>query len=145
MEADTSYDLGDSRRSECSNGARSDAQRNQRGVRNAYVEDSERGLARWNRLIERAGHSYRLRLPSARFRRTIGSWAGVPADLDGNIIEEAAFEAKRDEWLPSQADRAFVASLMQPVTEIGQIAGWIAPPERGIKGLPFDYEYVRRA
>ena len=114
-------------------------------MRNAYVEDSERGLARWNRLIERAGHAYRLHLPSARFRRTIGSWAGVPTDLDGNIVDDAVFAAKRDEWLPSHADRAFVASLMQPVTEIGQIAGWIAPPERGIKGLPFDYEYVRRA
>jgi benzoyl-CoA 2,3-dioxygenase component B len=32
---------------------------------------------------------------------------------------------------------------MQPVTERGKIAGWIAPPPRGIDGLPFDYEYVR--
>jgi benzoyl-CoA 2,3-epoxidase subunit B len=112
-------------------------------MRNAYVEDSERGLARWNRLIERAGYTDRLRLPSPRFRRTIGSWAGVPTDLDGNVVDEATFAAKRDGWLPSHADREFVASLMRPVTEIGKIAGWIAPPERGIKGLPFDYEYVR--
>jgi benzoyl-CoA 2,3-epoxidase subunit B len=112
-------------------------------LRNAYVEDSLRGLARWNRLIERAGFAERLRLPSPRFRRTIGSWAGIPTDLAGNVIGADAFAAQRDAWLPSAADRAFVTSLMQPVTEPGKIAGWIAPPERGIKGLPFAYEYVR--
>jgi len=112
-------------------------------MRNAYVEDSERGLARWNRLIERAGQGYRLRLPSTRFHRTIGSWANTPVDLDGKLVDAATFETMRDEWLPSASDRAFVKSLMHPVTEIGKIASWLAPPERGIKGLPFDYEYVR--
>jgi hypothetical protein len=29
------------------------------------------------------------------------------------------------------------------VTEPGQIANWLAKPARGIKGLPFEYEYVR--
>ena len=32
---------------------------------------------------------------------------------------------------------------MQRVTEPGKMAGWIAPPERGINDLPIDYEYVR--
>jgi benzoyl-CoA 2,3-dioxygenase component B len=32
---------------------------------------------------------------------------------------------------------------MHPVRERGKIAQWIAPPARGVKGLPFDYEYVR--
>jgi benzoyl-CoA 2,3-dioxygenase component B len=82
-------------------------------------------------------------LPSSRFRRTIGSWANIPTDLEGKRIDAAAFEARRDEWLPSDEDHAFIKSLMQPVTEVGKIAGWIAPPERGIKGLPFEYEYVR--
>jgi benzoyl-CoA 2,3-epoxidase subunit B len=27
--------------------------------------------------------------------------------------------------------------------ERGRIAGWIAPPARGVKGLAFDYEYGR--
>lgn len=112
-------------------------------LRNAYVEDSLRGLARWNRLIERAGFEVRLRVPSPRFRRTIGSWAGVPVDTEGNVIDAERFASQRDSWLPSAADRAFVTSLMQPVTEPGKIAGWIAPPERGIKGLPFAYAYVR--
>jgi hypothetical protein len=29
------------------------------------------------------------------------------------------------------------------VVEPGKIAGWIAPPERGINNLPVEYEYVR--
>jgi benzoyl-CoA 2,3-dioxygenase component B len=32
---------------------------------------------------------------------------------------------------------------MHPVTEPGKIANWIAPPAQGIKGLPFEFEYVR--
>ena len=32
---------------------------------------------------------------------------------------------------------------MQPVYEPGKMAGWIAPPEKGVKGLPVEYEYVK--
>jgi benzoyl-CoA 2,3-dioxygenase component B len=32
---------------------------------------------------------------------------------------------------------------MKPVTEPGKIANWIAPPAAGIKGLPFEFEYVK--
>jgi benzoyl-CoA 2,3-dioxygenase component B len=34
-------------------------------------------------------------------------------------------------------------SLMKQVTAPGKIAGWIAPPDRGINSLPVDYEYVK--
>jgi benzoyl-CoA 2,3-epoxidase subunit B len=29
------------------------------------------------------------------------------------------------------------------VTEPGKMAGWIAPPDRGVNNLPVDYEYVQ--
>jgi benzoyl-CoA 2,3-dioxygenase component B len=32
---------------------------------------------------------------------------------------------------------------MRPVYEPGKIAGWIAPPSKGINDKPFEYEYVR--
>ena len=32
---------------------------------------------------------------------------------------------------------------MQPVTEPGRMAGWIAPPAAGINGKPVEFEYVR--
>ena len=114
-------------------------------VRGAYIEDCGKGLARWNKWIERAGLGYRLRLPSSRFHRAIGNWAGVPADPDGAVIAPADYEAKLASWLPSESDRAFVRSLMQPVYEPGKMAAWIAPPEKGIKDRPVDYEYVRLA
>jgi benzoyl-CoA 2,3-dioxygenase component B len=34
---------------------------------------------------------------------------------------------------------------MKPVTAPGKVAGWIAPPERGINRLPVEHEYVRVA
>jgi benzoyl-CoA 2,3-dioxygenase component B len=33
---------------------------------------------------------------------------------------------------------------MHAVVEPGKIAGWVAPPTRGINGQPFEYEYVRQ-
>jgi len=45
--------------------------------------------------------------------------------------------------LPTIEDREYVRSLMSPVTEPGQIANWIAPPATGVKGKPFEFEYVR--
>ena len=47
------------------------------------------------------------------------------------------------DWLPSESDRAFVRSLMKKVSQPGMMAGWIAPPDRGINNLPVDYEYVK--
>ena len=57
---------------------------------------------------------------------------------------EHDWTARRDEWLPTRADLDFVKSLMHPVTEVGKIAGWIAPPAKGINNNPFAWEYVRR-
>jgi benzoyl-CoA 2,3-dioxygenase component B len=32
---------------------------------------------------------------------------------------------------------------MQGVHEPGKIAGWVAPPTKGINGKPFEFEYVK--
>jgi len=114
-------------------------------LRDAYVEDCERGVERWNRTIAAQGVPFRLRLPSRRFRRRIGVHAGVFADPDGALLTEEAFRAREGDWLPGEADRAFVASLMQrPVLDPREMASWIAPPRQGIKGRPVDFAYVRR-
>jgi hypothetical protein len=34
---------------------------------------------------------------------------------------------------------------MVAVTDIGKCANWIAPAERGINNMPFEYDYVRAA
>jgi benzoyl-CoA 2,3-dioxygenase component B len=107
------------------------------------VKDCELGLKRWNMAIKRAGHAVELKLPSTRFRRAIGAWAGVTTDPEGKMIGAEEFARRQAEWLPSESDRAHVASLMQRVVEPGKMAAWIAPPDRGINSLPVEYEYVR--
>ena len=112
-------------------------------MRESYLKDCEIGLKRWNRLIERAGSALRLTLPSTRFRRSIGAWVGQPVDPQGNVISKEKYEKGLADWIPSESDRAFVRSLMQRVVEPGRIAGWLAPPERGINNLPVEYAYVQ--
>jgi len=112
-------------------------------LRGEYVKDCERALERWNKYIADEGVGHRLRLPSTRFHRHVGEYAGNFFDLEGDFITEEEFERRRAEWLPTEEDRAYVQSLMRPVTEPGKIANWIAPPATGIKGKPFEFEYVR--
>ncbi len=112
-------------------------------TRVAYIADCEIGIRAWNRLIGDAGYDFRLALPSPRFRRSVGVWADVHTDPQGQPISDKESEASQHEWVPSTNDRSFIGSLMQSVTEPGKMAGWIAPPEIGIDNLPANYEYVR--
>jgi benzoyl-CoA 2,3-dioxygenase component B len=112
-------------------------------LRDAYVEDCQRGVDRWNKRLAEAGVSFTFELPSKRFYRHIGLYAGLPFDPAGRPLSREEWDKRRDQWLPSESDRAYVATLQKPIREPGQIANWIARPPRGIKGLPFEYEYVR--
>jgi benzoyl-CoA 2,3-dioxygenase component B len=112
-------------------------------MRESYLKDCEIGLKRWNRAIERAGHSFRLALPSPHFRRSIGSWVGAPVTPESQIVSKEEYAKRLNEWVPSEADRAFVRSLMKQVAEPGKMARWVAPPERGINNQPVEYEYVK--
>ena len=58
-------------------------------------------------------------------------------------MSEAEFEAHKDEWLINEADRKYVKSVMNGVFERGKMASFIAPPAKGINGMPVDFEYVR--
>ena len=112
-------------------------------LRDEYVEDCQRGVDRWNKRLEEAGIQQRLRLPSKRFYRHIGLYADLPFDVNGALLGKGEWERRKGEWLPTESDSAYVRSLSKAVTAPGQIANWIARPARGIKGLPFEYEYVR--
>jgi benzoyl-CoA 2,3-epoxidase subunit B len=112
-------------------------------LRGEYVKDCERAMTRWNKYLADAGVQERLYLPSTRFHRHVGEYAGHSFDVQGNLIAAEEFEQRRAEWLPTIEDREYVRSLMHPVTEPGKIANWVAPPAQGIKGLPFEFEYVR--
>ena len=112
-------------------------------LRGEYVKDCEKGLARWNKILAEEGLTDRINLPSPRFHRHVGEYAGHNFDLAGNLITTEEFERRRSEWLPTIEDREYVRSLMHQVTELGKIANWIAPPATGVKGKPFEFEYVR--
>ena len=111
-------------------------------VRKAYIRDCMVGVTRWNRMIAKAGFDFEIRLPSPRFRRAIGAWAGIPTTPAGDVISAEELSRRHDEFLPSESDRRFIHSLMQQVIEPGKMAGWIAAPDRGINNMPVDYEYV---
>ncbi len=112
-------------------------------LRDDYIKDSIGGVERWNKVIEKAGVAFRLRVPHKAFNRKIGTFAGVRVSPDGRVLPEAQWQANVREWLPSEQDRAFVASLMGRVAEPGKFAGWIAPPATGINRQPVDFQYVR--
>jgi benzoyl-CoA 2,3-dioxygenase component B len=114
-------------------------------LRDGYVDDCQRGVDKWNRTLERAGATERLRLPHRRFHRHQGMFSDLCFDVDGRMLTAEEWGARKDEWLPSEADRAYVKSLMQGVHTPGKIAAWIAPPTKGINSKPFDFEYVRRS
>jgi len=108
-----------------------------------YVEDCQKGVDRWNRVLESAGIDFRFRLPHQAFGRHVGFYAGAPVTPEGAMVDDATYRAGLAGWLPTDDDRAYVASLMQPCLEPGRMAGWIAPPSQGINGKPVDYSYVR--
>jgi benzoyl-CoA 2,3-dioxygenase component B len=115
-------------------------------LRDQYVHDCQRAVDKWNRILEREGVSgFRFRLPSRRFHRQTGIYAGYHFDVNGNPLLREEWERRKGEWLPNEADELYVQSLMQrPVFEPGKMANWIAPPPRGIKGRPVEFEYVKR-
>ncbi len=59
------------------------------------------------------------------------------------MLSQVEWDANKASWLPTSGDEDYVHSLMQPVTEPGKMAGWVAPPSVGINGKPVDFEYVR--
>ncbi len=114
-------------------------------LRNEYIADCQNGVTRWNRVLEEFGVDFRLSLPATSFNRKVGIFSAIETTPNGQIISAEAFEAAKENYLPSDGDKAFVRSLMRPVYETGKIASWIAPPIKGINSQPFDYEYVHLA
>jgi benzoyl-CoA 2,3-epoxidase subunit B len=114
-------------------------------LRDEYIADCETGIKRWNRILAEYGIPARLRLPHKGFNRQVGTFSGWHVTPDGRPVSEEEWRRRRDEWLPSAEDKAFVASLMRPVYDPGKVAAWVAPPTNGINGRPLDYEYVRFA
>jgi benzoyl-CoA 2,3-dioxygenase component B len=112
-------------------------------LRDDYISDCQRGVDRWNQIMKKHGVDFELKLPHKGFHRAIGAFAGISVAPDGRLVSDAEWTARQGDWLPTDEDSRYVASLMKPVVEPRKFANWIAPPARGINGQPLDFQYVR--
>jgi benzoyl-CoA 2,3-epoxidase subunit B len=112
-------------------------------LRDDYVDDCQKGVSRWNRTIKEAGIDFELRLPHRGFHRQVGTFTGHHISPGGKILDQAEWDRQVAGWLPTDADREYITSLMQGVHSAGKMANWIAPPASGIHNKPVDFEYVR--
>ena len=112
-------------------------------LRQDFTRDCNRGLARWNKVLLDYGITTELYLPHYAFNRSIGAFADYWTTPEGLPLSKDSWVAQMGKWIPTREDRLFVGSLMQPNLTPGEIAPWIAPPQRGINGRPTDYDYVR--
>jgi benzoyl-CoA 2,3-dioxygenase component B len=117
-------------------------------LRDDYIVDCQKGVERWNRILEKAGADLRLKLPHKGFHRRIGTFAmGTESDVHvspgGRLVSDADWTHHAAEWLPTEEDHGHVQRLMKRVVEPGKMASWIAPPARGIDNKPAEFEYVQ--
>jgi hypothetical protein len=81
-------------------------------LRDWYVGDCQAGVDRWNkRILEPAGMSDRIALPSRKFNRKVGVYAGKHFDPMGNTLTTEEWERKKYEWLPSLEDKKYLHSI----------------------------------
>src|SRR6185312_6878800 len=73
-------------------------------LRDDYTADCQRGLDRWNKVVERTGVPFKLELPHVGFHRDIGEFKDVRITPAGKIIDQAAWQRGVDSWLPSKDD-----------------------------------------
>jgi benzoyl-CoA 2,3-dioxygenase component B len=114
-------------------------------LRDDYVVDCNVGVGRWNKVIAEHGINFQIKLPHVAFHRHIGEFASIKADVDGVIMNDAEWAKRRGEFLPSDGDKDFIESLMQPQFEPNKFASWISAPKVGIDNKPGEFEYVKIA
>src|SRR5690606_8702383 len=70
-------------------------------LRDDFIKDSIGGVSRWNKVIEKAGHSFRLQVPHKAFNRRIGGLSGIRVSPTGEVVSEAEWRENEDKWLAS--------------------------------------------
>ena len=114
-------------------------------LRDDYVVDCNAGVGRWNKVINEFGIPFEIKLPHVAFHRHIGEFSNIKADVSGHLMSDEQWKKHRGDFLPTDGDKDFIESLMQPQMETGRFASWIAPPKVGIDNKPGDFEYVKLA
>jgi len=65
----------------------------------------------------------KLRIPSDKFRRSIGVYAGMTYSVDGTLLSKEDYEKHLQQVMPSNADDQFVINLEKE-------KGWILDPSQ---------------
>lgn len=112
-------------------------------LRDAYTHDCQKALDKWNKEVAAHHINFTFSLPHRRFNRTVGEFASWHFDPTGLLLDAEQWSLAQEKWLPTAKERHFVKSLMKAVTKPGLMAGWIAPPQKGINGQALDFSYVR--
>ena len=112
-------------------------------LRDDYVKDCQGGVNRWNKLIEKMGVKFEIKLPSVAFHRHVGEFKAIKASPDGKLLTAEQWIKGESQWIPSKDDGDFIQSLMLPQWDRGQYANWIAAPKIGIDNKGGDFEYVK--
>src|SRR5690349_3496198 len=60
-------------------------------LRDDYTADCQRGLDRWNKIIDRTGVNFRFQLPHVAFHRQIGEFKDVKASPSGALVDDATW------------------------------------------------------
>ena len=77
-----------------------------------FINECEQIVRGWNKALSENGIDYELRLPHRAFNRAVGEFAGLSVSAEGIVMPEQAWNARRDEWLPSSEDMDYIRSLM---------------------------------
>src|SRR3989441_4400090 len=64
-------------------------------LRDAYIDDNQRGVDMWNKTIAEHGIDFKLSLPSRRFNRRIGIYADISFTPEGEPISKGEFDRDR--------------------------------------------------
>ena len=112
-------------------------------LRDDYERECARGVDRWNTVVKKAGIPFTLFLPHVAFSRTVGEFADIHANPQGQILTDDEWHQQKHRFLPTAEDEAYLNSLMTPVHEPGEFAPWIAPPGKPIDNKSADFRYVR--
>src|ERR1700753_1490464 len=75
-------------------------------LRDDYSQDCVKGMLRWNKVISTSGYDFKLTLPNTAFHRAVGEFKDVHATPDGVLIDDATWNKRKGDWLPSAEDGA---------------------------------------
>ena len=95
-------------------------------LRDDYTRETVSGARRWNRQINKMELILKFKLPSVSFNRSIGLFSNIDTTPEGDSLTQEEFLSRKDDWLPSADDGAFVI-VNGASNRAVVIVGWISP------------------